>query len=173
MAQEELNSFLAVAEDLQVRGLSQKSGNRDVHSNTKDPHRRDHIVKPATKPIPPKKHPQPAPPQIPSVHCKAYQNENDDIQDIVPVKSEPLPVPTEVEAKSYTAMVEQTYPDPTQQQQEGILADNSMEEYGVEEYNDYAEYEGMEAEYSSTGAHVPEGNKGEIYSDLYSSVHNR
>ena len=94
-----------------------------------------------------------------------YHQDDNDIQEVIPVKTEPLTAPSETPPTPYTAMVEQTYPDPTQQQQEGLLADNSMEEYDAEEYNDYAEYEGMEAEYSTTGAQVPDGNKGEIYSD--------
>merc|ERR1711892_203033 len=47
VAQEELNSFLAVAEDLQVRGLSQKSSSRhrDPQPNTQThPHNRDPVV---------------------------------------------------------------------------------------------------------------------------------
>jgi len=152
VAQEELNSFLAVAEDLQVRGLSQKSSNRDVKPHNKDLHRREHIGKPDTKPIPPKKQPQPAPPQIPTVPCPAYQNENDDIQEIVPVKSEPLPAPTEAQAKSYTAaMVEQTYYENNQQHQEVMMADANME-YG-EEYTDYG-YEGYEDTEEGYGSSV-------------------
>ena len=86
--------------------------------------------------------------------------EEDDIQEVVPVKSEPLPVPIETPPNNYTTMAEQTYTDNTQQHQEGVLADPNME-YG-EEYTDYGGYEGMEGAYDNSGVGVQDGNKGEI-----------
>ena len=176
VAQEELNSFLAVAEDLKVKGLTQNSSEKSTNSSKDrlDLPSKKHIREPpapATShvPIPTKRCHPAAPP--PAQDFKAtppappYHQDDDEIQEVVPVKTEPLTAPFETPPTPYTAMVEQTYTDPTQQQQEGLLTDNSMEEYDVEEYNDYAEYEGMEAEYSTTGAQVPDGNKGEIYSD--------
>jgi len=159
VAQEELNSFLAVAEDLKVKGLTQNSSETQKSSSNVQsadppkPRARDRPVQP--EPTPPPKRPRPPPPpQVPRAPLKtSYQQDDDDIQEVVPVKSEPLPVPTETLTNPYTSMVEQDYSDTTQQHQEGIIADPNME-YG-EEYNDYGGYEG----YDNSGVGMQEGNK--------------
>jgi len=137
IAQEELNSFLAVAEDLQVKGLSQKSYNRNIetptqnisgkHSSTQ-PHPAPTAHKrPQARPNPPKK--------VTTCPPNPFRVENDDMQEIVPIKSEPLPLATDIQAPTYNAMVEQAYTDNTQQYQEGIITASNME-YD-EEYTDY------------------------------------
>ena len=84
VAQEDLNSFLAVAEDLQVKGLTQGQ------SNTND---RDSQARPDTKPLsrprpPPQsvpvKKPRPVPPQV-------VQPVDDEVQEVAApmVKVEP------------------------------------------------------------------------------------
>merc|ERR1719402_2174051 len=106
VAQEELNSFLAVAEDLRVKGLTQDNNqNSDSKQTTSkpssDPPRpppprgRD---PPDRDPGPPPKRPRPTPP--PSAPAQnntprqSYQSEEDDeIQEVVPVKSEPRDPP--------------------------------------------------------------------------------
>ena len=167
VAQEELNSFLAVAEDLKVKGLTQNSsGVSDKHNVPSDP------PKPRVKdravhydPPPPKRARPPPPPQVPRANptitttTTSYHNQDDDIQEVVPVKSEPLPVPAEASTNPYNTMVEQDYSD-NSQQQEGILADPNME-YGEE----YADYEGYE-EYDNSGmgdGQTQAANKGNTF----------
>jgi len=100
VAQEELNSFLAVAEDLQVKGLTQS--NSPAKSKPDPPPSTSLIPKPKQPPIrdpePPaiKRPRQPAPPQ-PSYQ----QQEDDDIQEVIPtVKTEP-----EIQTISYPAPI--------------------------------------------------------------------
>ena len=83
VAQEELNTFLAVAEDLRVKGLTQGNSNSDKpKSEAKQPRG----VPPPSREsdIPPPKRQRPAP----VVSSAAYQDD-DEIQEVVPVKSEP------------------------------------------------------------------------------------
>ena len=86
VAQEELNSFLSVAEDLKVKGLTQNSSG----SQKPEEPQRSKAPKeiPSTKPFqrpdrePPKRtQPTPRPP--------VHQPQEDDIQEVVPIKSEP------------------------------------------------------------------------------------
>merc|ERR1711953_339594 len=83
VAQEELNSFLAVAEELRVKGLTQNQGGSK--SRAKSPP----VIKPVHRPpvereppaLPKRPKPNP-PPQTPYL-------QDDDIQEVVPVKTEP------------------------------------------------------------------------------------
>jgi len=83
VAQEDLNTFLAVAEDLQVKGLTQNNTEKiSNHSNTpKSPEKVDRIE---TLPTPKR-----FKPSIPTQHKPVIQQE-DDIQEVVPIKSEPI-----------------------------------------------------------------------------------
>jgi len=78
VAQEELNSFLAVAEELKIKGLTQ---NNSTASSTK----KDKPSLPKIRPASPK--------YINSKHTKFTNQVDDDIQEIVPVKSEPKDQP--------------------------------------------------------------------------------
>jgi hypothetical protein len=98
VAQEELNSFLAVAEDLRVKGLTQNnsgtsSSNTDHSSKQRAPSPKISRppAPPERDPVPPPKRPRPAaPPQ-------SYHQDDDDIQEVQPiVKSEPVSAPAEV-----------------------------------------------------------------------------
>jgi len=96
VAQEELNSFLAVAEDLRVKGLTQNNSSSDSKPKSEPPK----ISRPPPPrepqerdPVPPPKRPRPAP-TIAAPQQSYHQEEDDDIQEVVPVKSEPRdPVP--------------------------------------------------------------------------------
>jgi len=142
VAQEELNSFLAVAEDLKVKGLTQTSSEKTSgcgnHPKSSKSHSRDRPVHPPQRPRPPQ---QPIaqvthkPP--PTTASAPYHHTDDDIQEVVLIKTEPLPI-SSAETTTNTAMVEQSYMD--NRQQEGILADTHMED--GEEYTDYDGYEG-------------------------------
>eukprot|EP00092_Neocalanus_flemingeri_P016565 GFUD01017925.1.p1 GENE.GFUD01017925.1~~GFUD01017925.1.p1 ORF type:complete len:335 (-),score=111.39 GFUD01017925.1:101-1105(-) len=146
VAQEELNSFLAVAEDLKVKGLTQ------TNSDYKKPANPQHSgsAKPSDKtdPLPTPKRQRPAPPPAPRAAPPSYHPDEDDIQEVVPVKSEPVPLPPDTQTHSLThmAQVEQAYSTPqVDQMATGVVADPNME-YG-EEYGDYEGYEGADGTY--------------------------
>jgi len=146
VAQEELNSFLAVAEDLKVKGLTQNNSEAqksksNVIDDSKISQMHDSKVYSNPKLVP--KQPRTAPSQVSrKVLPTNYQHEEDDIQEVVPIKSEPMHAESPA-SHPYSAVVEQGYPDNTQQEEQGIIA-NPNTEYG-EEYVDYDGYEGMEA----------------------------
>jgi len=162
VAQEELNSFLAVAEDLKVKGLTQNSP-EDQKNNHVDPQKsrpRERPMEPPDnshsqpkRPRPPPSQPRREPQSTAGYHQQ--QPEEVEIQEVVPVKSEPPPVPPEAPPSHYNTMVvDQPYTENNPQQQEGILADPNVE-YG-DEYADYGEYE---SGYDGTVAGLQDGNK--------------
>jgi len=130
VAQDELNSFLAVAEDLKVKGLTQNNS-----TTTEESKSLNSVVKPRMRNPPdeshiPMKKPRPAPLPIPSPAPAYHQSE--DIQEVLPVKIEPEPaVPSSFQPTPY--------PD------QGVVVDPSME-YG-EDYGDYEGYDGADGGY--------------------------
>jgi len=82
VAQDDLNSFLAVAEDLRVKGLTQGSNNGG--EKPKSEPTKPAPIRPPSEPA--AKRPRPAPAPAPS---SSFQSYDDDIQEVVPVKSEP------------------------------------------------------------------------------------
>eukprot|EP00092_Neocalanus_flemingeri_P038166 GFUD01041543.1.p1 GENE.GFUD01041543.1~~GFUD01041543.1.p1 ORF type:complete len:344 (-),score=71.41 GFUD01041543.1:458-1489(-) len=172
VAQEELNSFLAVAEDLKVKGLTQNGS--DKPSNRSDP-----IPAPKIRPrepperidsAPPKR-PRPSPQfSTPSSHqtiSKPSYQDDDDIQEVVPVKSEPIsliPDPIPPQPIIPAPAVEPVYSAPMSHST-GIVADPNMDNssmYG-DEYADYGNYEeGPDGSYDGSmmaGAATADGNK--------------
>ena len=131
IAQDELNSFLTVAEDLKVKGLTQNKKADHAPKQTPD------MFVPPTKVL--------APPetlkQMPSVSKSVCENPNlqsiqntitagyndDDIQEVLPVKSEPI---TQLEERGATGEDNSV---------NHIVVDDSMEMY-EESYNDYDNY---------------------------------
>jgi len=100
VAQDELNSFLAVAEDLRVKGLTQgnsESSNSKTKSESKSSRVRDPSSQDSSQPPTKKSRPSNAPSvnsQTPrqiskSPIAKSPMPDDDDIQEVVPVKSEP------------------------------------------------------------------------------------
>jgi len=88
VAQEELNSFLSVAEELRVKGLTQ--GNNSTSDNKPKSEQKPAPSRPVPTELPPApapKRPRPAPVQSSSYQTPAV--DDDDIQEVVPVKSEP------------------------------------------------------------------------------------
>jgi len=151
VAQEELNTFLAVAEDLKVKGLTQNNSESkqkpslspDSKSRPRDPQER-------TEPPSPPKRPRPAPPPASRAPPASYQHDDDDIQEVVPVKSEPVPLPPDTPRHSLTPMaqVEQAYSTPqVDQMASGVVADPNMGYGDEEEYEDYGGYEGADGSY--------------------------
>ena len=153
VAQEELNSFLAVAEDLRVKGLTQSNGTKSSSEQAaprerpRDPPERD--------PVPPPKKPRPAAiapkPTVPT-YAPAPHTYDDDIQEVAPaVKAEPREVVPQ--------------PQMYEQQQGGTVALDDYTEYGDGAYDDgqYGEEGYDNSYYDASGAAVGgDGNKGEI-----------
>jgi len=149
VAQEELNSFLAVAEELRVKGLTQnnQSGNNSSSSSKKEPFSaapRPQAAAPRLPdPVPPPKKPRPAAAPTYATH------DDDDIQEVMPtVKTEPLQAAAAA-------------PEPYQQQEQGgqlQQVDDGMG-YDEEGYEDYGQY-GAEGGYEGTLVDA-DGNKGE------------
>jgi len=154
VAQEELNSFLSVAEDLRVKGLTQNNANSEAPSSKVNLPKSE-PVKPISRPrdpperdpVPPLKRPRPSPvPQVAAAR-PSYQEEEDDIQEVVPVKSEPrdtfahAPSPHQQPSMSHT--VAPVDPQPMYQDQgiqdqgHGTVALDDT--YGDESY-DYGQY---------------------------------
>jgi len=145
VAQDDLNSFLQVAEDLRVKGLTQNNGG-NVGTEPKKPQPVD-IPKheqsqsrprnPAPAPLPVRSHPHHTPPPPPRQH----PHQEDDIQEIMPVvKSEPShSVETPIQP-----LVQQGIPmyDESAQQ----VGSNMMMSMDTEQYGDgdnYGDYEGQ------------------------------
>jgi len=167
VAQEELNSFLAVAEDLRVKGLTQNNSAVSSPSPKLFPKKetpkqiirpRDPLIEKDPVPPPPKRpRPQPA-----VVH-QSYQAEEDDIQEVVPVKSEPRdPVPAPQPSSMITPPTPAVYHaqpivQQTQEFDQGTIALD--ESYAAEESYDYG-YEGYE-----DGSGMLDPNTGMPYAD--------
>merc|ERR1719186_437435 len=152
VAQEEPNSFLSVAEDLRVKGLTQ---NHSATQNTK----RESNQKPSPvhkpNPRPPEREYEPPPTKRPRLPHHAHapftpasnslHTPDDDIQEVAPVKIEPRdPAPHPVVAATpdpYSA--QQSYEQPSQ-----ALAtpDDQTMAYQEENYDDY-QYEEQEQGY--------------------------
>jgi len=153
VAQEELNSFLAVAEDLRVKGLTQnQGGGGSVARRPKSPP----VIKPSVRPPdrethPPPKRPRPADPlrnninNIPSQISHSQAADDDDIQEVVPVKSEPrdpVPLPPSPMVSS-TPIYHAPSPVISTPQPSHSLApvDDQTLAYQDESYEDYGQYE--------------------------------
>jgi len=151
VAQEELNSFLSVAEDLRVKGLTQNQagGHERKEKNTLNSSRMTQDIKPATPARsfsqPQKKpHPNPMTPhQAPTAPNRYTSQANDeDIQEIVPVKSEPREPPPPVISQPVVPMA-MTTPQPMYSSHEDTHtlapADDSL--VYDDSYDDYGQYD--------------------------------
>jgi len=166
VAQEELNSFLAVAEELRVKGLTQNNQQSSLpkpkpnYPTSKSP------VPQKTRPpdresLPPPKRPKPSPAPLQSYAMA----DDDEIQEVVPVKSEPhdtnssavnvygqhhqAPVQTQV-AQSHVIAASQNQ----------LVHDDSLQYGGDESYEDYGGYEGDHYEGVDQSIAATDGNKG-------------
>jgi len=141
VAQDELNSFLAVAEDLKVKGLTQGSSesksqssfksepSKQYSENPRQPARSESLYKRPTNPIPTR---------IEKATTVKYQpvEDDDDILEVVPIKREPTSQPPPATQK-YTVAVEPAYPTPQMDPMTtAVVADLNSMEYG-EDYADY------------------------------------
>jgi len=166
VAQDELNSFLAVAEDLRVKGLTQNQSQREnpSHESRKPSSKPSQHIKSTPRPpdrenIPTMKRPRPP----------SYTIDNDDIQEIVPVKSEPSdPIPTPI-IQHQPAPVIMPPPAPVDlySPQPVSQADQTMAmTYQEENYEDYTQY----GEEYNDSVGMDTENKGDIQDMLAEAV---
>jgi len=141
VAQEELNSFLAVAEDLQVKGLTQNNS-----SSSPEP-KPDPIQNPPSKPRPPKDPEPSAPPKRPRpvAPTPATQSnyQDDDILEVLPtVKTEPEPHNISYQQPTISSNTVQPITGGMESMDTmGMQVTNMEESFGDDGY-DYGEYEG-------------------------------
>jgi len=140
VAQDELNSFLAVAEDLRVKGLTQNqagsqnlkqsSANYESPKSTQEPKA---ISRPSNREPPPPKRPRPTAP----VHQPQYE---EDIQEVVPIKSEPRDTTEQINTSS--SLQHQTTAMYTTPQTVALAEqEDSLTTYQEEGYEEYAQYD--------------------------------
>jgi len=191
VAQEELNSFLAVAEDLRVKGLTQNnSSSSETKSSSNPPPSKPRPREPPERidTGPPRKRPRPPPP--PAHHAPSSSQDNnrqsfhanndddDDIQEVVPVKSEPV---SHTETNNTVAMAPPEEPYDAGPGHGAVVdpgADNSSM-YGGDDYGDYGQYgseadgsfDGSMMDASMAGSASADGNKGDV-SNLMSRIEN-
>ena len=174
VAQEELNSFLSVAEDLRVKGLTQNNSSSEKRSLPKpeptkqiirprDPPERDPIAPPPKRPRPP----APSPHQ--SAPHQSFRGEDNDIQEVVPIKSEPrdpapmpMPVAPVEQPLVYHHTQEQSMVE--EQHEQGTVA---LDESYADESYDYGQYEGYDdgsgmVDTSGMAMGAADGNKGRL-----------
>jgi len=148
VAQDELNSFLAVAEDLKVKGLTQSNSSSDSNRKPKSETTNNSVPAPRPRPhrqeepssVPKRAHPPPPPQAQPT---RSYQ-EDDDIQEVMPiVKQEPFPEPAPPPQPLVTQQPQEMYqPTHSSAYQDNTVA-QLEESYGDDGY-DYGGYEGDE-----------------------------
>jgi len=151
VAQEELNSFLAVAEDLRVKGLTQNNAEAPTKVAPKQDHQKPVIMR---KDPPDRELPGPAPPKRPrpvstnqnisnqaAVRRPSYPTQDDDdIQEVVPVKSEPRDPPPPQPLISDERQQQAVY-----QEDQGILGGQdhgtvAIDDTYADESYDYGQY---------------------------------
>jgi len=141
VAQDDLNSFLAIAEDLKVKGLTQNNQNSSLLDQTE----RQGMTAPQ-----PKRGKAVAAPEVRNrTNFLPPYEQDDDVQEVVPIKTEPSNLPIEPQNIQPSQVVDANM-------------ENSMGMYD-ESYTDYDAYEeGAEGTYDGTlgTADNLDGNKG-------------
>jgi len=151
VAQEELNSFLAVAEDLRVKGLTQNQGGvnpnskreRESYSRPKSPPLKTPTRPPDRDPPPPKRS-RPDPITNTTTHPLTSQAVDDDIQEVVPVKSEPRDPPPQPPAPAAQQSIYSHNQPPIHTTQALATPEEQTMQtmvYQEEGYEDYGQYE--------------------------------
>jgi len=164
VAQEELNSFLAVAEDLKVKGLTQnQSVGAGVSRNENTSSPAHTSLKSANTSNPPSerdhtpKRPRPAAAQAIPPHLSQTETD-DEVQEVVPVKSEPRDVAASTQ--SHHAL----YTAATQGLSNALATPEDDYQESYEEYDQYGTevvpgYDGAMVGVNNLGV---EGNKGTV-----------
>jgi len=152
VAQEELNSFLSVAEDLQVKGLTQnKPENQSKKNHTKQQailankqsHQHPHFVENPKRINKVSDTPLPAP-------CRPTLGEDDEIQEVASVKSEPRDPPAQTVVLA--AQDEYQAGDPPYSQHSQVLATEDHLDHQGDLYqeDDYQEYQYQDQQHDFT-----------------------
>jgi len=174
VAQEELNSFLAVAEDLRVKGLTQNQGG-STDRRPKSPVIKPNITRPPDRDLQPvvkRARPAEQPRNNSNPHPPISNRpvDDDDIQEVVPVKSEPRdPIPQSPMVPP-SPIFHAPSPAVSTPQPSHSLApvDDQTLAYQDESYEDYGQYdadqsyEGSMMETGMMGQAGADGNKGTI-----------
>merc|ERR1719342_1210082 len=135
VAQEELNDFLSIAEELRVKGLTQGSGGG--HQGTKRPKSPPSSSKPI---VPSAKRPRPPDP-IKQTQISAPVDVDDDIQEVLPVKTEPGASSSMAPTDGHLV-----------QAQGGHLATYDEEGYGeYSQFEEQQEFDGSMVDFNQTG----------------------
>jgi len=125
VAQDQLNSFLQVAEDLRVKGLTQNKNGEKSHERVSPSTAIKSRAPDRDQGGPAPKRPRPSLPPPPT-----EQDDDDDIQEVVPVKSEPRDV---------VPAVPPPPPAPEPDFQQALV---QQDDYSIEEeYEDYDQYQ--------------------------------
>jgi len=150
VAQEELNSFLSVAEDLRVKGLTQNNSDSSTKVLPKQDPPKQTIIRrdpPEREPpvIPPPKRPRPitSTPQIMNpapVPRTSYQPDDDDIQEVVPVKSEPRDPPPVVHPLPPVETQQVVYQEEQSMVEEHDQGTVALDDSYADESYDYGQY---------------------------------
>jgi len=150
VAQDELNSFLAIAEDLKVKGLTQNKSENVPKQKQEIPAPKQHPRAPPerlepTPPPPKRQRPVHVPEPIMHIPVTPSYTQDDDIQEVIPVKSEPI---------SHPQAQEISMEDPHAHTANHIVVDtnvdNSVSMY-EENYHEYENYEeGTDAAYDGS-----------------------
>jgi len=160
VAQEELNSFLSVAEDLRVKGLTQNQSTSE--QNVKESNGRTGDKKPVTtnRPFtqPPKK--SYAPPTLANQPGKLNtyfgQAVDEDIQEVVPIKSEPKeaappqPMPMAMSPHQPSIYTSQEETQSLAPVDDSLIYDESYDDYG--QYEDQGEMTSHHVNTATTNA---------------------
>jgi len=160
VAQEELNSFLAVAEDLKVKGLTQNSSADNSNSASKP--KSEPTPSSIPRPRPPRELEDPPAPKRPrpivSAPVQSYNQDDDDIQEVLPVvKQEPPtvvadPLPTPPQPMAAMSQVYQQQPDHSMHQTNTVAQiDDSYGDDGYD-YGGYGEEDPYEGAMMESGA---------------------
>jgi len=160
VAQEELNSFLAVAEDLRVKGLTQNQSGGNEKKVSGSYNQPQKPVKP--NPRPPDRDPLPLPkrPRTIPTSAPSYSDANDfdEIQEVVPVKTEPrdpLPPPPIMQPSPVVPIQQDLYATPPSHAL--APADDQSLSYQDENYEDYAQYDEQDYEGMQGGEVINKG----------------
>jgi len=160
VAQDELNSFLAVAEDLKVKGLtkndleksrSKEAANLPISRERDGPEMNEMHLPPLKR----------ARPSFKGSIVPDFTANDDDIEDVASIKTEPISISQDIPS---IVEAEENYAETNAG---GIIAEVSMDSPIYN--NEYADYANYEARYEGAGISTnSDGNKGcdEIWSKL-------
>jgi len=178
VAQEELNSFLAVAEDLKVKGLTQnKSGGNLSTKNESSIQSKSNEYKPPPDQPPLIKRSRPSASMHSNANSLNHHIDDDEIQEVVPVKSEPRDV-SMTDPAPEPPTLQTLYQQPQQQKSSTLAqADDQALAYPDDSYDDYGQYvdeqeyhEDMATPQTATGIQGTEGYSFQDPSELLQFV---